>query len=39
MARKKASMKMTKVRNGSCRAKRSSGTVGSAIARLRSKRK
>jgi len=34
---KKASMKMTKIKNGSCKAKRSSGVVGSAIARRRKK--
>ena len=34
---KKASMKMTKVKNGSSRAKKSSGNVGSAIARRRKK--
>jgi len=30
-------MKMTKIKNGCCRAKKSSGTVGSAIAKLRAK--
>jgi len=34
---KKASMKMTKVKNGSSRAKKSSGVVGSSIARKRAK--
>ena len=32
-------MTMTKVRNGGCRAKRSSGVIGSAIARARARRR
>ena len=34
-----AGMKMTKVRNGSCRVKRSSGAVGSSIARTNARRR
>lgn len=34
-----AKMTMTKVRNGSCRAKKSSGVQGSAIARQRARRR
>lgn len=34
-----ARMTMTKIRNGGCRAKRSSGAVGSAIARARARRR
>ena len=35
MGKSKASPKMTKCKNGGCRVKRSSGGIGSAIARAR----
>jgi hypothetical protein len=38
MKKSSPGLKMTKVKNGGCRVKRSSGCIGSAIARARAKK-